>query len=663
LSAWNSRLRLGWKALKELGPAQLVWYALYQAGLRSGCLQRRTQAARRKAETTPTGEIAKEVLKLPDWEVWAALLDEPAKQALLRQAQEVRSGKMRQFESTLTPIILSPEEPLVDWTQTRITAHDGDPKFTWEAGRFGWIYLLAQAYWLNRDESWVEAFWELSENFFQNNPPYRGAQWVSGQEVALRLISLVFASQVFAQAKTSTPARMEALARQIAIHAMRIPPTLAYAHAQNNNHLLSEAAGLFSAGMALPEHPQAARWRQSGWNLMQHGLLSQIAPDGVYIQHSANYHRLMLQLAMWVVALGGPKGFGFSQEVCLRLQAATTWLAALLDPASGGMPNLGPNDGAYILRLTQGTFSDYRPVLQAAWRMCFNEALLPPGKWDDLGLWLGFGSDPAVKPMVKRSSCAPMVLPHPQLPSWVYLRAAQFTARPGHADQLHFDLWWRGANLAADAGTYRYTAPSPWDNALAHSEVHNTVTVDGLEQMQRAGRFLYLDWAQAEQLECTAEKLSAQHNGFRKLGLTHQRSVTATAWGWRVEDRVLPEQEEGDGKTHTIRLHWLLPDWEWKIMVNDNEVRLWLGAPAGKLEIIVTDEMNPDAVKPGERLTVLARAGEAVYGEMAGLLNYGWVSPVYGSKVPALSLITEIKTRIPIGLTTDWHLTQEEEPA
>ena len=33
-------------------------------------------------------------------------------------------------------------------------------------------------------------------------------------------------------------------------------------------------------------------------------------------------------------------------------------------------------------------------------------------------------------------------------------------------DQLHLDLWWRGLNIAQDAGTYLYNADPPWDNPL-----------------------------------------------------------------------------------------------------------------------------------------------------------------------------------------------------
>ena len=160
--------------------------------------------------------------------------------------------------------------------------------------------------------------------------------------------------------------------------------------------------------------------------------------------------------------------------------------------------------------------------------------------------------------------------------SWAYLRLANFTSRPGHADQLHLDLWWRGYNLAQDAGTYLYNAPPPWDNALSRTRVHNTLTVDGLDQMTLAGRFLWLDWAQASLVEQAGgngvdpPRLTARHDGYRRLGVTHQRSVACLPEGrWLVEDSLLPEPgAKGPGAplpVHRARLHWLLPDWPWQL--------------------------------------------------------------------------------------------------
>ncbi len=123
---------------------------------------------------------------------------------------------------------------------------------------------------------------------------------MSGQEVALRLVAFVWAGQVFASASASTPQRKASLAAAVAAHAARIPPTLVYARSQQNNHLLSEAVGLLTAGLALPDHPGAASWRDLGWRWLNKGLQSQIDGYGEYSQHSTNYQRLMLQLVLWV---------------------------------------------------------------------------------------------------------------------------------------------------------------------------------------------------------------------------------------------------------------------------------------------------------------------------------------------------------------------------
>ncbi len=356
-----------------------------------------------------------------------------------------------------------------------------DVKLIWEPGRFGWAIILARAYHLSQDPRYAQTFWTYTETFLEANPPNLGPHWVSAQEVALRLIGLSFALQVFHNCPETTPARLGLLLQALASHAKRIPPSLTYARAQGNNHLLSEAAGLYTAGLMLPTHPEAQRWQATGWQWFHQGLQDQIAPDGTYVQQSANYHRLMLQLAVWVAALAKEHGGIFPPESRSRLGQATRWLNALVDPATGETPNLGPNDGALILPMTSCPRQDFRPTLAAAGAAFLEEALYPPGPWQELGLWLNWDqvSEPQAveKFSPKTPSPGPAILKNHGSDSWGYLRAVQFSRRPGHADQLHFDLWWRGFNLALDPGTYQYNASPPWENVLSGTDVHNTVTL------------------------------------------------------------------------------------------------------------------------------------------------------------------------------------------
>ncbi len=81
----------------------------------------------------------------------------------------------------------------------------------------------------------------------------------------MRLIALSFAVQVFKPSPHFDKKCEQSVAEAIIHHARRIEVTLAYARAQNNNHLVSEAVGLVLAAHLLSDWPEARRWRKTGW--------------------------------------------------------------------------------------------------------------------------------------------------------------------------------------------------------------------------------------------------------------------------------------------------------------------------------------------------------------------------------------------------------------
>ena len=135
-----------------------------------------------------------------------------------------------------------------------------------------------------------------------------------------------------------------------------------------------------------------------------------------------------------------------------------------------------------------------------------------------------------------------------------------------------------------------------------HTAVHNTLMIDDREQMTRAGRFLYLDRAQAEVLgrekaaDGSWECLSARHDGYLKLGLIHSRRVTAHQDDrWVVEDLAQPVQDDVMTSLHEVRLHWLLPDWAWEIeKIEDLRMRLRLKSPHGWIDLNIFEATDDE---------------------------------------------------------------------
>ncbi len=646
-----SKFFLALKATRQLGLRQAGLYARYRLGLLSGHYRRVTAAASQEAAGGLSG-----ILPLPGGEDLNRLLGEEGRRLLMQEAEEITAGRLRLFGGEPVPLRLTFPGQLAHWTayetgKAPLPGEDGpveDVKFLWEPARFGWAFTLGRAYHLTAEEKYAAAFWQAFEAFTSANPPYEGPHWMSGQEAALRLMAFVSAGQVFAPASASTPERCSALAASIAAHAARIPPTLVYARAQHNNHLLTEAAGLLTAGLALPDHPHSPRWRGLGWRWLNAGLQAQIDSYGEYAQHSTNYQRLMLQVALWINAILPAFKIRWPRPTLEALRRSVHWYLSLLDSESGLVPNLGANDGACILPLSTCPFADHRPTAHAAGR-AFLDYDLPPGPWDEMSLWLGARAEG------KRALSLGRYLGD-QLygrRSWAYFRTAQFNSRPSHADQLHLDLWWRGTNVTLDPGTYRYTAAPPWDNALTAAQVHNTVTVNGRDQMRRVGRFLYLDWVQAYRKALPLEdprELQRVRGRYRRGGFRHTRIVTARQDDlWRVEDEVLDLQALWRRRTFFARLHWLLPDWGWEMENAAAGLAFRLVAPHGALRFHIRCQASGQAV-PFE--FSLGRLGELLAGVGPVEPVRGWVSPTYGIKVPALSLAVTVRGSQAVAFTT-----------
>ena len=625
------------KAVRELGLPKLVYFGLYQAGLRTGHYRRMTPSVQDPFNGTPALQPVESLPQIP----------ENHQRQALAAAEAIRQGKYPLFGADLTDLDLTAGASPRHWTELEQQPPEYDLKYTWEPGRFGWAIALARAYAISGDPVYASDFWDKTQQFLVAHPPNLGRQWQSAQEVAIRLTALVFCDRVFALAPSSTSHNRQRLWQAVAEHAQRIPPTLMYARAQNNNHLISEAAGLYTAGHYLAGHPQASKWRQVGWRWLNWAFQHQIDAFGTYVQHSVNYHRVMLQLALFTDHLrrlvGDPDWPDATQ---VKLAEATRWLWALTDPETGKTPNLGANDGAYIFPLTSLEQNDFRPVVDAAAKAFLKQDIYQQPECSEMAGWFDLTA-PAI-PISRQPQAADML----RIESGhgrAFIHTAHYTDRPSHADQLHVDLWWRGVNVAQDPGTFQYSGPAPWDNSLVSARLHNTLTLDGQDQMTRAGRFLWLDWAQAQVLaheideEGQLARVTAEHDGYKKLGALVQRTLHKTDDGWQVIDQVLPYEGHSDNLPHQACITWLLPDWQWHL---SSAKTLQLNGPdfAFSIEIQTVDKI------------FLFRSGHCVLGvKQSAIPNWGWHSPTYGKIHPALMFAATLQGKLPLTIQSTWR--------
>ncbi|RPJ47878.1 MAG: hypothetical protein EHM21_07930, partial [Chloroflexi bacterium] len=214
MSPLLSHLSLSLKVVRELGLGQTISYAIYQAGKRSGYYRLATPAG----NYAPLRATIHSPFVLPGREELKNFLGKQAR-SVIAEADEVVSGQVRLFSNPPVPLVLAPAD--TRWHWTHYESHPSswgveDIKFLWEPARFGWVFPLGRAYGLTGDEKYPAVFWRHFETFILANPPNRGPNWASAQEVALRLMALLFAARAFEESILSTPDRKAVLAGAVA---------------------------------------------------------------------------------------------------------------------------------------------------------------------------------------------------------------------------------------------------------------------------------------------------------------------------------------------------------------------------------------------------------------------------------------------------------------
>lgn len=672
-------LRLGLTAARELGVAPLFHLARYRIGLMTGRTRRRTPVGdsyddglgrwlRPDVPAEPEAFAARRVDPAgPRFFFDAAAEGLPAggqappPKGLRREADDVLAGRFRMFgrsamdrgfppEWNAFPPPLESRAPLADtrhWSEIPLDEPASDVRLVWELSRFGWVFLLGRAYRWTGERKYAEAGWTLVEDWCRANPPNRGIHWASAQEVGLRILALAFAERVFFPAWRREARRIQFLASAVRWHAARIPPTVDYGRAQGNNHLLSEAAGLYTAGLLFPELRESERWKQLGRDLFEDGYRRQVFSDGGYVQHSANYHRLALALGVWTARLAAVNGEPFPSGTIEAIGRLAQGLAAQADSDTGRAPCFGPDDSSDILPLSSADASDVRPFAAAAGRLFLGEEWYPPGAWDETSLWLGAGAGAQAGPPRPESLNEAGIHFLRGASTWGSLRCVEFHERPGHSDQLHVDLWSGGRPFTLDPGSYLYNGPPPWQNGLAGALVHNVPVIDGREPMRRAGRFLWVDRAQGvlegRETRRGIHELRGTSDGYRRFGVRLSRTVSMfPGGGWIVTDTA-------DGASRRrLTVGWNLPDlpWEWL----DHELRLsgenggpWVGWGHPR-----------HGGADGWERAGLIRAGQWIAGDpVEGPAEvWGWASPRYSVIEPCLRLVLEIRGECPLVLRT-----------
>jgi hypothetical protein len=450
---------------------------------------------------------------------------------------------------------------LLDYRDPRLV---GDIKYLWELNRHLHLVTLAQAYALSRDVRYFHVIRRHLESWFTSCPYGRGPNWSSALEAAIRLINWSVTWQLLGAARSSLfekpgGARFrQRWLESVYQHAQFVRGYFSL-HSSANNHLIGEAAGLFIAALTWPHWPSARAWLPAAKAILEREALVQNAPDGVNREQAVSYQQFVLDLLLLPLLAGKANGQSFSVAYQSRVEAMLEYLASIMD-AGGNVPMLGDADDGLVVGLAQGgDFSPYRSLL-ATGAILFrrDDFRLKAGALDDKTHWL-LGS--RADALFQAQSAARTRLPSRQAfpAGGYYILGCDFEtdreirliadagplgyrsiAAHGHADALAFTLSVGGLEFLVDPGTYAYHTQGPWRRYFRGTSAHNTLRVDGKDQSQSGGNFMWLRKARAgcSLWSSTAERdlFEGWQDGYMRLAdpVMHRRRIALDKAARRV---------------------------------------------------------------------------------------------------------------------------------
>lgn len=495
----------------------------------------------------------------------------------------------------------------------------GSVKYVWEINRLQFLQPLGAHYALTGDERALRAIELCVDSWFAANPPFRGVNWTSGIELALRAVSLIAATSLCGAALRQD---VQQKVRQILAASLDWLTRYPSRYSSANNHLVAEALGLFIIGSLCPQFAGAGAAAEKGRASLEREAQLQILADGIGAEQSPTYAALTAEALLTAAWLARALGRPFSRASDARLERFGEAIAWFLLP-DGGTPAIGDDDEGVVWDTAD---HDAYPASVAA---AVAGYLRRPG-------FGGVGPRPELRDAIFSSPPASAASPVAGLktfPNGGYtvvrgrVRERQIhlvldhgplgylsIAAHGHADANAITLAVDGAPVLVDPGTYMYHAHDDWRTWFRGTRAHNTVCVAGADQSQIVGPFMWGHKA-VGRLDSATDgpdwRLQSSHDGYRRRsGVDHQRIVSAAADGIVITDRLCPATRAAPVEV----VFQFAPDLDVRRTADGAEVRTTLGW-----------ELSLQFDAPGA--VALSSGGERC--------DQGWVSRSFGGKEPA----------------------------
>jgi len=345
---------------------------------------------------------------------------------------------------------------LIDY---RNTERFGDPKLVWELNRHQFLRQWAIDPSIDPATKAI-AISQLILQWIEKNPYGRGLNWCSSLEVAVRIVSWESAIETVGDDHFHPRVLLiikDAIVEHVE-HLLKYPSL----HSSANNHRIGELLGRVAAAAFFPEEQELKSQGWEAWEELQTEAKLQITADGVSREKAMYYHIYVMLFLRRAIRYAEQLVFPVFLEV-RQLADRMQWFLDASSDNHGHWFELGDRD--------DGDFSAFLP-------------------WDNEPHSLTFPAPDGLFPFTDAG-----IVVHRQSGVHALFRAGEFgypvIAAHAHCDQLSVLLKINEVDILTDSGTCSYHDDEKWRRYFRGTSAHNTVRVNGTDQAEYGGPFLW----------------------------------------------------------------------------------------------------------------------------------------------------------------------------
>lgn len=400
----------------------------------------------------------------------------------------------------------------------------GEIRYTWEVNRHLFFPQLALLYKKTGEEKYLHALEKHFYDWIEKNPFYKGVNWSSAMEIAIRAYQWILTYAVLKEEKSKFTKDLLVGT----INSINYVMNNLSKYSSANNHLILEVAiGSIIGFIVEPIYTQS--WFKQGYSILDKEIPKQVYDDGVNKEQAVHYHAFVLDMVLQYNLILRKKGDSPLHE--LKIFKMVEFLGYLYQ--GGSVSEIGDSDDAKIVCFG-GYTNYYKYLLQLASFYFKKEFILLDQIYPEIEFLLG--DIQQVK--LEKYSYEKIALFKEGGYSIIDCRdtflifdtgALGFggIAAHGHADALNVVYHYKSKPILVDPGTYIYNIESKWRNYFRSTSAHNTLSLQERNQSEIQGPFLWGKKANATLQKCEQLEegilLIGQQDGYNPS--IHKRGV------------------------------------------------------------------------------------------------------------------------------------------